>query len=48
MRDILNKLKNLRKRVAEGERKIKRLHVKGLGVIIVNEDGTHADLSRWK
>ena len=48
VQDILNKLKNLRKRVTTGERKVKRLHVKGLGVIIVNENGTHADLSRWK
>jgi adenine C2-methylase RlmN of 23S rRNA A2503 and tRNA A37 len=48
MKDLLKKLKDLRNRLTKGERKIKRVHIKGMGTVILNEDGTHADLSRWK
>ncbi len=48
VKDILNKLKELKARISKGENKLKRVHVKGLGVIIVNADGTHADVSKWK
>lgn len=48
MMNVRKKLKELRARIFEGERKLKRIRVKGLGVIVVNEDGTHADVSRWK
>ena len=48
IKDILNKIKSLKARVAKGEKKLKRVRVKGMGVVVVNEDGSHADVSRWK
>ena len=48
MKEIFEKLKQLKARISKGEAKVKRMRVKGLGVIVVNEDGTHADVSRWK
>ena len=34
--------------ILECKQKTKRIRVKGLGVVIVNDDGGHADLSKWK
>ena len=48
MRKILKRLRALKTQILERKQKTKRLRIKGLGVVIVNEDGSHADLSKWK
>ena len=48
MKTLLKKLKDLRARLTKGEEKIKRVRIKGMGMVVLNEDGTHADVGRWK
>tara|TARA_R110002051_G_scaffold31750_4_gene71967 strand:+ start:1353 stop:1502 length:150 start_codon:yes stop_codon:yes gene_type:complete len=48
MHKILEKLRALKTQILERKQKTKRLRIKGVGVVIINEDGTPADLSKWK
>jgi|TARA_R110000751_G_scaffold39267_1_gene93408 hypothetical protein len=48
MHKILEKLRALKTQILERKQKTKRLRIKGMGVIIINENGSHANLSKWK
>jgi len=45
---ILKKLRELKNQITKRHNRVRRIRVKGLGVVVVNADGSHADVSKWK
>tara|TARA_A100001201_G_scaffold98798_1_gene85088 strand:- start:540 stop:689 length:150 start_codon:yes stop_codon:yes gene_type:complete len=45
---ILKKLRELKNQITKRKNHVRRVRVKGMGLVVLNPDGSHADVSKWK
>jgi len=45
---ILKKLRELKNQITKRQNHVRRVRVKGMGLVVLNADGSQADVSKWK